>query len=322
MLRKLEIHVDGLRRDESLWPLISPDGTRIAYVAKGSLWVRSLDDLEAIELTGTEGARLPFWSPDSSQVGFHDDSHLWRMPATGGARIMICVTPRRLADVGGVAWTADGRVVFTTAWGGPFWEVPVGGGEPRAIMRPDPDRVRDFHSASALPDGSGVLSVLHRRGTRGNADAIVLVRNGSFETILEHPAEELFAPVYANGYIVYGRAITNVTIWAAPFSLESQEVTGPSFLVAESAEFPSVSSDGTLVYAARLLRDGLRPGESLQEEALAGPGETQLHLHFTDATCSEEWILFCRYFGVDNWKASSKLPYLLSEFGGCMIFEK
>jgi len=247
VLRKLEIQVDGLRRDEGYAPVISPDGTRVLYAANGSLWVRSLGDLDAIELSGTQGANLPFWSPDSAQIGFHDGSRLWRMPATGGARTMICVTPRMLEAAGGVAWMPDGRVVFTIAWGGPFWEAPVGGGEPRAMFNADPEEVQDFHCASALPDGSGVLSILHR--PTGKPDSIVLVRGDSFEVLLEHSNEELLAPAYANGYIVYGRVQTTGTIWAAPFSLESHQVTGPSFLVSGSGESPSVSSDGTLVYA-------------------------------------------------------------------------
>jgi Tol biopolymer transport system component/predicted Ser/Thr protein kinase len=247
VLRKLEFHVDGVRHEQRMWPLISPDGTRIAFVAGGSLWIRALDDLEAIELTGTEGARLPFWSPDGTQIGFHDDSRLWRMPADGGARAMICETPRRLGARGGVTWTEDGRVVFATAWGGPLWEVAEGGGEPQAIVQPDPELVRDLHHAHALPGNAGILSVVHRAS--GPSDRIVLIRDGELETLLEHPGQELFTPAYANGYIVYGRAQTTGTIWAAPFSLESRAVTGPSFLVAESAETPSISRDGTLVYS-------------------------------------------------------------------------
>ncbi len=251
VLRKLEIQVPGLQPDERLRPLISPDGTRIVYVAKNRLWVRSLDDLEAIELAGTDDASSPFWSPDSSQVGFHDGSRLWRLPVTGGTRSLICITPQSISEWGGVAWTADNRILFTTALGGPFWEVPAGGGEPKAVLSPDPDLVRDFHFASELPDNAGTLSVMHKSKGGGDiADTIVLVKNGSFETLLEHPGEELYAPVYANGHIIYGRAQTTGMIWAAPFTLESLEVTGPSFLVAESAELPSVSRDGTLVYSA------------------------------------------------------------------------
>jgi hypothetical protein len=181
-------------------------------------------------------------------VGFFVDSRLWRMPVAGGARTMICVTPRGLWGAGGVAWTIDGRLAFTTAWGGPFWEVPVGGGEPRVMMRADPERVRDFHHASELPDGSGILSVMHR--AKGEADTIVVVSKDAFKIVLEDLHTELGSPLYANGYIVYERHQVTGTIWAAPFSLATQKVTGTPFLLADSAESPSVSSDGTLVYAA------------------------------------------------------------------------
>jgi len=247
-LRKLEIHVDGLRRDEGYAPVISPDGQRLAFIANGSLWVRALHELDAVELSGTKGVSHPFWSPDSAQIGYHDGSRLWRVAAGGGSRSMICVTPRKLEAVGGAAWMPDGRVVFTAAWGGPFWEAPVGGGEARKILTPDVKVVQDFHCANAFPDGSGVLSVQHR--TNGDVDGIVLVRGGSFDLLLEHPHEELRSPVYSNGHILYGRVQSTSTIWAAPFSLSSHKVTGPSFLIAESADLPSASLDGTLVYAA------------------------------------------------------------------------
>ena len=34
------------------------------------LWVQSLDGLAAQPLAGTEGAGVPFWSPDSQSIGF------------------------------------------------------------------------------------------------------------------------------------------------------------------------------------------------------------------------------------------------------------
>ena len=53
---------------------ISPDGQSVAFVAVTKetprLWIRTLSSLTARELPDTEGARFPFWSPDSSAIGF------------------------------------------------------------------------------------------------------------------------------------------------------------------------------------------------------------------------------------------------------------
>ena len=47
--------------------------------------------------------------------------------------------------------------------------------------------------------------------------------------------------------------------------------------------------------------------ELLAEREIVGtwfvPYGTVLHLHFTDAIFPEQWIVFCRNFRVDNWKA-------------------
>ena len=55
--------------------ILSPDGTRLALVATGAdqkrrIYVRSLDQLQATALSGTENARDPFFSPDGQWIGF------------------------------------------------------------------------------------------------------------------------------------------------------------------------------------------------------------------------------------------------------------
>src|SRR4051794_8548663 len=51
---------------------ISPDGLSLAFVADSEgtskLWIRSLSSIKARPLPGTEGARHPFWSPDSRSI--------------------------------------------------------------------------------------------------------------------------------------------------------------------------------------------------------------------------------------------------------------
>ena len=69
---------------------VSPDGREIAFIANertapGSLWVRPLNSLTAQRLDRTEGAELPFWSPDSQFIAFFQDGKLKRIPVSGGS---------------------------------------------------------------------------------------------------------------------------------------------------------------------------------------------------------------------------------------------
>ena len=53
---------------------LSPDGTRVAYVAtRGGtpqLYLRAMDQLQPKPIPGTEGASFPFFSPDGQWLGF------------------------------------------------------------------------------------------------------------------------------------------------------------------------------------------------------------------------------------------------------------
>ena len=109
---------------------VSPDGRQLAFVASDStgkevLWVRSLDSLTARSLAGTDGAGLPFWSPDSRWIGFFAHSTLKKIDITGGPPISIGSV---LAGNGG-AWNRDGAIVFGTGATRLLYRVPAGGGE-------------------------------------------------------------------------------------------------------------------------------------------------------------------------------------------------
>src|SRR5207248_8571412 len=72
---------------------ISPDGSRLVYVANQRLYVRALDQLEATPIAGSESAtpetsvRAPFFSPDSQWIGFWQDRQLKKIAITGGAAV-------------------------------------------------------------------------------------------------------------------------------------------------------------------------------------------------------------------------------------------
>ncbi len=98
---------------------ISPDGRLLVFSAsnegKSELSIRPLDSLATRPLAGTDGARYPFWSPDSASVGFFADGKLKRIDIVGGA-------PQVLANAGqgaGGSWSRDGIIVFAPSGSGP-----------------------------------------------------------------------------------------------------------------------------------------------------------------------------------------------------------
>jgi hypothetical protein len=73
---------------------LSPDGKMIALVVRQqnrtAIWVRSLDSAEPRMIPGTEGASLPFWSPDSHSVAYFSTNGLRRIELAGGPPQDIC----------------------------------------------------------------------------------------------------------------------------------------------------------------------------------------------------------------------------------------
>jgi serine/threonine-protein kinase len=83
---------------------ISADGRRVAFVANTAgdnprflLWVRDLNSLDSKPLVGTDGARLPFWSPDGKNIGYFANGKLWRIDTEGAPPIELADAPTGIA---------------------------------------------------------------------------------------------------------------------------------------------------------------------------------------------------------------------------------
>jgi serine/threonine-protein kinase len=108
---------------------ISRDGTHLVYALNNQLYLRDMDQMEAIPIRGTEGALEPFFSPDGQSVGFWVSGQLKKVALTGGASVTI-------GDVGepfGVTWGSDDTILFAAISGG-VWQVPASGGTPDLII--------------------------------------------------------------------------------------------------------------------------------------------------------------------------------------------
>ncbi|MHC5211673.1 MAG: protein kinase domain-containing protein [Planctomycetota bacterium] len=240
---------------------ISPDGTRVLYVASRSLWIRDLDKLEPRALRDTSDAAHPMWSPDGRSVGFSADGKLWRMPADGGPRAAITALPERMSAVGNAAWLADGTIVWSTGKeGDPLMHVSAGGGDPKTLLEVSEERgEQDFHHVAALPDSKGILIVVHRVGGT-NADALAVLPAGATEPrgLLQLAGGDSITTLcYApSGHVLYRRNGSNPGVWALPFSLDSLDATGEPFLAVPDGFLPTVSDDGTLMHSDRATGSG------------------------------------------------------------------
>jgi eukaryotic-like serine/threonine-protein kinase len=97
---------------------VSRDGEMLAFSAtdasgQSSLWIRPLGSAEARKMDQTEGALLPFWSPDSQFVGFWAGGKLKKIRRTGGLPEVIC----RVPEIAQGAWGTDGTILFAKAEG-------------------------------------------------------------------------------------------------------------------------------------------------------------------------------------------------------------
>ena len=113
---------------------ISPDGARMVYVANSRLYLRSLSELDARPIPGTEelpDVINPVFSPDGQSVAFFTtgDNTIKRIAVTGGAAVTIAPATNPF----GMSWGPDG-IVFGQAGAG-ILRVSPAGGTPRCSSR-------------------------------------------------------------------------------------------------------------------------------------------------------------------------------------------
>ena len=246
----------------------SPDGRSLVFSAEREgrvqLYLRRLDQLDAIPLAGTEGASNPFFSPDGQSLGFHAAGALRKVPVGGGPVVELCKTDPESpfpSPILGASWSHKGQIVFANTRGG-LWQVPAAGGTPAALTKPRGDTGEISHRLpQVLPDGETVLFTVTLSTFPSWNDTLVVAQSlttGARKVLIEGAAD---ARLVSTGHLVYLR---KGTLMAVPFDLRRLEVTGPAVGVVsdvmQAADIQplqidsgagqfAVSNAGALVYA-------------------------------------------------------------------------
>ena len=184
------VQLDGtVRQDLGLprnaWaPAMAPDGSRIAYVSSGKLWISGVAPGSAPVDTGTSvaGRIAQFgtfpadaalaWSPDGTRLAYVSDGDVYVLGVDGTS------SPKRLTTAPSIdewpAWSPDGRTIYYINQGATdlddsaisptqeLWRVPATGGAPKRITHDDGSELQPDlgHDGSMLIWVNGSISAI------------------------------------------------------------------------------------------------------------------------------------------------------------------
>ena len=227
---------------------ISPDGTRLAYLSEGRLFVRSLDDAAVREIgTTPPTSRLLAWSPDSRSIAFFAAGSIHAVSAGGGPVLTICRVPGPGSAID-VVWHPDGRIIFSASRDS-LYAVAGAGGTPELLLPIDQSTEIDFHDIGVAPDGRLLVHV-HRRGADTARLEIVDVEKGHRTVLSPDPSAIDFS--HASGMLLFRRTTSNQGVWALPFSDRPLDLSR-AVLIAPGATAYSVSGEGTMIVQSEAL---------------------------------------------------------------------
>jgi hypothetical protein len=206
---------------------LSPDGQSILFAATDTvgatrLYVRRLDSAVVRPVPGTEGAVIPFWSPDSRQIAFFSNGNLKRRGVDGAGAQVVCPAP---APRGGT-WGPGDVIVFAPNASGPSMQIPASGGAPAPATTLDAERKETAHRFPAfLPDGTHFLYVA-LPGIGGKLETRVGALDATpGPVLLSSPGVATFSE---SGYLLFNQ---NESIVAQRFDAAALELRGTPQLV-------------------------------------------------------------------------------------------
>ncbi|MGA7836545.1 MAG: protein kinase, partial [Ignavibacteriaceae bacterium] len=233
---------------------ISPDGKYISFIGSDSngtskLWVRPVNSLTARPLTNASAQAYPFWSPDSKNIAYFDNSKLMKISLDAGTSLPVC----DISTGRGGSWSKNGTIIFSPDATGGIFKVPSSGGQPEEIIKPDTsNKNQSLRWEYFLPDGDHFLYSIENSSTGSSApDAVYL------SSLSDTSSKKLISASsncqYANGYLLFVR---QGILLAQRFDPDKLEIEGEAMPIAENIQYYDLrivgtfaaSQNGKLVY--------------------------------------------------------------------------
>ena len=232
---------------------LSPDGETLAFAAtdatgQSALWIRSLSSSEAQRLDQSEGALLPFWSPDSQYLGFWADGKLKKIRRSGGFAEIIFSVP----EIAQGAWGPDGTIIFAKAVNSPVFRVLPGGANAAPLTTLGPGQVTQMW-VQFLPDGKHFIYLGRTSFTSSDPGAKIYAQSldgGSPVELLATQGRAMAIPDYllfTQGRGLYAQRMDWVKLRSIGEPVLLAEKIGASPAYLGTSEF-TASQNGVLIF--------------------------------------------------------------------------
>jgi serine/threonine-protein kinase len=246
---------------------ISPDERTIAFVGHRDghqqLYLRRLDQPEAVVVPDSDGAEGPFFSPDSRWVAFgagaisglsSEPRLLKRAPVGGGTTQQLAP----LTDYVGGTWGTDGYIYygdgFVKGW---LRRVAETGGEPEPLFADSRgDQLADIMAAWPQYIERGPRLLLTSLRTQKHRAVVLDLETGAVADIDQPSTFARYAP---SGHLVFVRE--DGELMAAPFDPKSGRKLGAPVALARDLAFTcneaavfAIGGKGTALYTQGFVR--------------------------------------------------------------------
>jgi hypothetical protein len=215
---------------------LSPDGTRLVYVANQTLYMRAMHELTATAIPGSEGVDPvePVFSPDGQWIAFWSNDQLKKVPVAGGTPVTLSAAENPF----GLTWSGD-RILFGQSRSG-IVEIPAGGGAPKVIVAADEKLVEQMHRPQLIAKGRAVLFT-HRVGPIPWDESAVVVQDLATDrrtTLVDGGTDAQLLPT---GHLVYVR---DGTLFARAFDERTLNVRGDAVPLQHGIQQTSAAASG------------------------------------------------------------------------------
>ncbi|MFC4666326.1 S41 family peptidase [Falsiporphyromonas endometrii] len=283
--------MSGFATDNPLWmryPVISPNGSEVAFAYKGDIYKVSVEGGVAQRLTMNAGYNsMPVWSPDGKQIAFMSNRNsngfdIYIVPSIGGQE-------KRLTTHSGTetpyTFTNDGKYIVFKAhiqdpvssalhpagWMTELYKVSVNGGRPIQIMPTPAEYVQFSKDGNKIifQDVKGSENQWRKHHTSSVTRDIVEYnfKTGERKFIIKHDGEDrnpVYSPDETKIYFLSERNGGSMNIYEASLNNPSA-VKAITNLKDEPVRFLSIDNNGKLCYGYGGEIYTLKPGEKAKK---------------------------------------------------------